>query len=182
MMYVGIDPGSKCSGFAAVEQGRVLAVAAIAACDEEHECACLAADLPAIVGWRGVVPFRFAVEGQEYRHAQAKGSPNDQFKLAHAAGAAFAALSRLPAAEMGMFVVPSKWKGTVPKLPHHRRMLTKLGWKWTEAGTGKNAYCVPTEFIDAPSYDLAKITKTQWPEVLDAIGIALWLEEKHRGR
>lgn len=179
-MYVGIDPGSKCSGFAAVEGGRVLAVAAIAACDEEHECACLAQDLPAIVGWRGLVAFRFAVEGQEYRHAKAKGSPNDQFKLAHAAGAAFAVLSRLPAAEAGQFVVPSKWKGTVPKLPHHRRLLTKLGWSWEERGTGKGAYCAVTSPLVI--HNIGTITKTQWPEVLDAIGIALWLEEKHRGR
>jgi hypothetical protein len=183
VIYIGVDPGSTRSGLAAVRNSKVLAVCVAVGCDEADECACL----PDVVArFRkdllfGVGEFfGFAVEGQEYRHAQSKGSPQPLFKVAHAAGAAFAALARMPMCSHGEFVLPSKWKGTVPKLQHHRRLCHKLGWEWIEKAT-KDPYVV-VRVTNGDVVGAGEIKDREWSEVLDAVGIALWLEEKHRGR
>lgn len=172
MIYLGVDPGSRRTGIAALNHdGAVRFVQ------------CLAADDIRQMIWRVAreirIPsdeFAYAVEDQEYRHERGKGSPATIFPFAQVAGAAAATLAARSRA-IPVLVPPMKWKGSVPKLQHHRRLLTKMGWSWVEQG-GKNPYCVVNGVNNVIGFE--EIKPTQWPEVLDAIGIALWLREKHR--
>lgn len=180
MIFVGVDPGSRCMGIAGVDEGNnVRFVQALRASSREVMiCKILGAMRCTI----GIEDIQFAVEDQEYRQTRGKGSPETLFPLAQVAGAAYARLtSEGTTAGPGRFVTPMEWKGTVPKLQHHRRMLEAMGWPYDEIAK-KNPYCVPNFTIWKPKGEilgLDQIAGTEWPEVLDAIGIARWLRNQH---
>lgn len=172
MIFVGVDPGSKRTGIAAVNQeGGVRYVQCISATSTEQMIENLAHRLRISGG-----DYCFAVEDQEYRHERAKGSPATIFPFAQAAGAAAAILAERSSSPV-VLVKPMVWKGSVPKLQHHRRLCHKLSWEWEERG-GKEPYVVPT-VPDWRVQGADDITATQWPEVLDAIGIALYLRDHY---
>jgi hypothetical protein len=177
MIYVGFDPGTRHSGIAAVKDGVVLSVASVNATNEEQACERVAHKLPHFINRLLHIDKSIfvVIESQEYRKERSEGNPAQLFTVAHVAGAAYGAVACVGVPSM--FVAPMTWKGSVPKLQHHRRTLTRLGWSWTETD-GKLPYCVPAVLPLVGGYET--ISKSSWPDVIDAIGMALWLENKRR--
>jgi len=68
----------------------------------------------------------------------------------------------------GDFVEPTEWKGTVPKLQHHRRICASLGWSWREEGK----ILIPGLPMDVIGRE--QLNKKNAPDIMDAIGLALW--------
>lgn len=99
---------------------------------------------------------------QVYRAATSKGDPNDLITLAIQLGRY---VERLEAKSFRTsLVLPTTWKGQVPKEVHHKRLLRAL----TPAEAGKVAECI------------APISKGKQHNVLDAVALALWARsQKH---
>lgn len=93
---------------------------------------------------------------QVYRQAQQKGDPNDLITLAIQLGRY---VERLEAAgTKTALVLPSAWKGQVPKDVHHRRIVAKLS---------------PAEASRVASR-LERVAESKRHNVLDAVGLAKW--------
>lgn len=182
MRYVGVDPGTKNLGWAIVDEaGQVVQVGVVRATSAEHMVHQLFQYLPTQFDTVAQV----VVESQEYRHGRAKGNPNDLFPLANIAGVAAGLLYDRAARDKGVsgvrFVTPMEWKGSVPKAPHHRRLCDKLRWKYHESST-KDPYIIPDFDEEESPLGDEHLRATDWSEVLDAIGLALWLREQHHRR
>jgi hypothetical protein len=118
--------------------------------------------------------FAVAVEAQEiYQFGTGRtANPKSIMYLATVAGMALAAHSR---AFHLFFPTPQAWKGSVPKIIHQARILSKCGWKYEKVGTLDNGYCYP---VDVP-IGLGDFKKTDWKHLVDAIGLALYAKEQY---
>lgn len=183
MIVIGIDPGLRKTGFASYctikqrvvqvgvfEVSKKLAqrAAAKAMCEELKE---LPFDENELV----------VVESQEAAYAK---NPQSIAMLSWIGGAAMQAATS--AGCRVEFPAPAEWKGQVPKHIHQMRTYGRLGWEAKynnvrEDGRlnngGKNSYAYPTKI----PYDVlgAKdLNRSDWKEVGDAIGLALWGAKK----
>ena len=90
----------------------------------------------------------------DYPGAQRVANPNDLLPLAGLAGAVFATFR----ADQWLWPTPRRWKGTVPKNVHHKRIWDSLS--------------------EAQARELARVTDhlsaKQTADVLDAVGLAFW--------
>lgn len=175
-VWVGFDPGSRRSGVTAVDEAGVpFRTHVFRSTTGVIGMALDVADaLPTFLlqlGEDGYDVVSFGVEGQHYQHKNAKGSPDQLFPVSMAAGVALG----LACEAWDCHIVQVKdWKGSVPKLPNHRRLLKTLGWTWTETDT-VNPYAIP-DFASTCKVDgEEQVRPTEWGEVLDAAGIARWL-------
>ena len=108
----------------------------------------------------------------EYPKAYPKSEvqPNNLIGLAMIAGVMFGRMR----GEEGIFPHPQEWKGTISKSVHQKRILTKLGWRYTQRGK----QLIPNTTI-VRSWD---IRPSEWTHVIDAIGLAMWGAEQIRQR
>jgi hypothetical protein len=95
---------------------------------------------------------------QVYRRALSKGDPNDLITLAVQVGR-YAERLEHGGARVDL-VTPAEWKGQVPKDVHHQRIRKEL--------TGRESDAV----------DLAGAPSRKLHNVLDAVGLGLWLLKK----
>lgn len=122
-----------------------------------------------------------AIEAQEVSYSSREGvPPQDLLYVAGAANQAIAFGVCLWPCPM-LHPTPQQWKGSVPKQIHQARVYKSVGLDYTRAGNLKNpskGYCVPVlayDFIKP-----VKMLKTDWMDVGDAIGLALYAREKYR--
>lgn len=177
-IFIGIDPDLHNTGIAVVDStGRVITV----------ECVSVAASLRAdhaVVAMSGALvnAMRFydqtyaintvAIEGQTISFRQTR-DPNSIIQLAHVTGCAVSAV-RAHCICAILIPTPAKWKGQVPKHIHHERICKKVGWDCEIHGSKAGRYGVPT------NAQMGTTIKTgQWKHALDAVGLALWAQEKH---
>jgi len=99
---------------------------------------------------------QIAIEGQHIRYNER--NPKSILGLQTVVGMAIAAVSSVT--DLVYVPIPSKWKGSVPKEVHHRRILRELG-------------------VDLDDAMFHGIAGGQKQHVVDALGMALWLK---RGR
>ena len=110
-------------------------------------------------------------------YPKTKVQPNDLVGLAVVAGAAAAAWVGEQGPQCLLRLVhPQEWKGTQPKDVHHRRICTKLGWRFTTSG--KNIW-PHMSARDKGQID-CNFATSEWYHVLDAIGMAMWGAKKDR--
>ena len=125
------------------------------------------------------------VEDQKVRES-GKGktkNPQNLIPLAQAAGVAFGTLN---ACTYGVaYVQAHEWKGSMSKPVSHRQICRRLKWDSPIAMSG---YLCPRPVhysevalaIYNPDGSRGKLLKSDWHELMDAIGIALWGAEKVR--
>jgi len=120
-------------------------------------------------GWRWT---RLVVEGQHLDGRDSKVPPSDLINLSLVSGACVA---RFGPGCVVDWPLPSTWKGSAKKVPHHEDLCKKLGWTFTHRGRGKSKMVVPTPSYSVPGVDT--LEEADWLHVLDAIGLALWAHE-----
>lgn len=123
----------------------------------------------------------FAVEAQEiYPSGPNKTkNPGDILHLSQVAGALLGRCFedyRL-GIEFGYFPLPVQWKGSIPKIIHHRRILNKAGIPADYVGEagGKDPYC----YIKAGPWHDAFPNKGDWKHLCDAIGLAQYAAKRY---
>jgi hypothetical protein len=181
MIFIGADPGSRVAALAAVDSvGAPVVVQVLRA---KGKAAMIQQVADTVRTFLGNIHDYYvsplspgyglaAIEDQEYRHGRAKGSPSQLFPVAQVAGALFAEMCEVVPCR---FVTPTDWKGSVPKIVHHRRLLKALGWAWDESGTA-DPYLIPHVPTNLWGAD---VRNPEWPDVLDAIGLARWAREAY---
>lgn len=121
-----------------------------------------------------------AIEGQDITYTAKRGAnPNDILKLAPISGAA-CAYARVFNRTANIYMPkPVEWKGSKPKLIHHKHICKfMLGWEYEE----KAGYVIP----DIPDKDkdsiigLDTINPSDWKHIMDAVGLAYWARESYR--
>lgn len=117
-----------------------------------------------------------AVEGQEVVYSAQHGAgPRPLLFLAHVSGSWLTELSRhssrlyLPA--------PGDWKGSVKKHIKQARIAASVGIE-VKVARPSDPYCYAVDPKSMPGGE--RIKKSEWSEVLDAIGLAQFAREKAR--
>lgn len=178
---IGIDPDLHNLGVGIVEGdtaifGRVLTVSRAlkgkeAAVAMAHR---IATELPDIL--RRYRPDRAIVEAQMYYLGKSPARPQDIIHLALVAGAATQAITSFRVGEPVdldpvRLVYPRDWKGSVPKGIHQGRVCTALGIRFKSKG--------PTVPVKVTDHEIFKdMLAEQHSHVVDALGLALWSNEK----
>ncbi|MEM7311343.1 MAG: hypothetical protein AAF682_32050 [Planctomycetota bacterium] len=162
MITIGIDPDTKATGIAVVEDGKVIRVATAtvpAKWDIDKRTRAMVKRLHEVLTeLKAHVPHldRAVVEGQMV-YPRERTRPNDLIPLAQIAGAAEAYIGLLWNVDV-IAPKPRDWKGQVPKDVHQRRILARVGL---------------TNGLDGvPGAE--SMTRTQRGHVVDAVGLALW--------
>jgi hypothetical protein len=179
MNIIGIDPDLHHTGLALLVDG---APAALRICRVEPKykgpdaviemAARLPEEIQRLCEGAGKAPqdlHRAIIEGQKiYAGIKQHARPSDILMLAHVAGAALGLLKLFT--EQVLLPEPGRWKGTVPKKVHQRRLIIKERWTPRETKTAV--------YPDGQPLGL-KLAATQWSHVLDALGLARWGEQRH---
>lgn len=107
-------------------------------------------------------------------------NPQDIVVLAAAAGVMLnAAVARWPHADAD-FPLPETWKKGVPKHIHQARVLSRLGVSYQKAGGKSDPYCVPLWPEGKRPIGAEGLNKSDWKHVVDAIGLAVYGQERTR--
>jgi Holliday junction resolvasome RuvABC endonuclease subunit len=174
MIVLGIDPDLHHTGLSMVKDGVPQDLACVTV-DRKlvgpEAVMAMARALPAALhSLSKLEPVVAVVENQQiYTGTQGRARPDDILKLGQVAGAALAAIEHVFCVDKVFFPKPQRWKGSVPKLIHQRRILSRLGWETVETKTTVRPKGNPLGF---------HLAATHWSHVLDAIGLALWGEKQ----
>ena len=154
MKVVGIDPGTKALGWAIFRNEKLSECGLI----RSASLHCMSEQL--VKKFAGTSGDLAVIEvPQVYRHSP--GDPNDLINVSVISGAALAACAGFDTVELPR---PKRWKGSVPKDVHNRRVLAKLS---------NRERCVLQE-CGVPKYLLHN--------VIDAIGLGMWGVDAYRRR
>jgi len=118
-------------------------------------------------------PFVLAVESQDssYTGRTNLARVQDLVTLGHVSGGVVAHLR----ATRTYLVKPQRWKGSVPKGIHQKRVLRRLGIEYTMKG-GKSPYPVPVDF---KRYDkTGNVNAGDWKDIVDSVGLAAYGRER----
>lgn len=114
-----------------------------------------------------------AVEGQEIVYTARSGkNPRSLLHLAYVSGGLVAKVS--PGCMHTELVMPQKWKGSIDKLIHQRRICRKMGWEYKEA----DGYVIPDVDLDDVN-TCGKINPGDWKHIMDSVGLALWARDEY---
>jgi len=164
---IGIDPGSKCTGVAVVEDDTLIEVAALRL-DSKHTSETirqLAAPLELL--FERLNPDLVVVEGQHY-HAGGRSPAKDILKLANVAGAIAGIAATASTAKIAI-PPAAEWKGQTPKPMNQARSFAHFGIAYTRGPS----FCWPkgcSKVAQVVGYGSLK--KVDWKEVADALGLA----------
>lgn len=181
MLFLGFDPDLHTSAFATVDENMEvvnLHIFRVPATLKGREAVKAMADTINMNGrWAGGVVFGgYAVEAQEIYPTgpQRTKNPTSILLLGHISGAALCALSGVyGVGEHRYFPTPIQWKGSIPKIIHHRRILTRAGYNDAqifETGSKEDGYC---GLIDSA------FNRGDWKHLTDAIGLAQWAANQY---
>ena len=169
---IGVDPDTKCTGFALVVDGKATAVGVF---DIRHlkvkgrEAAIqMGADLSLFFQDISFTPTLSVIEGQQiYRKSKADGNDLLLVALVSGAAAGSAALN----SQATVIPRPKDWKGQQPKGVNQSRTLDRLGWSYSFDGPKR-----PVRDVVIPEdvNVVGEIPPAHMKEVLDALGLALW--------
>lgn len=180
---LGVDPDCHNTAFAVVRKDRLFSVGCTYVSKKIKGQRCAPHIFKqSVVKFYGTIPSLVCVmEGQTIRKKSGHETKNalSIVQLAMAAGAALGAvMAQRPDAVM-IVVDPVVWKGSVPKQIHQVRLLKKLCWSYETVGNVKTGYARP---IDPTDYDRVcgadSLRKGDWKHVMDAIGLAFWLNDQ----
>ena len=120
------------------------------------------------------------VESQnvEYTGVTNKARKSSMVQLCQVAGCLMGAFSNM--CNSIHLVQPVKWKGSVPKHVHHRRIYKALDVGFTMAG-GEDGYAVPHMFADMCSFSHDKVNPGDFKDISDSVGLALFGYRKDLG-
>lgn len=176
MIVLGIDPDTKNTGVAIVDEHKIHAVGVLSIRDQkltgDEAVRAMCRRLRDLRGvWVGIdiVIDKWVVESQEvYKGLKQKAKPADMIRLAQVAGAAMA---QLPP-ENGLCPTAGVWKHTVTKGASQGRALQHYGipFDFVSAKDG----CRPIPGATLGIYGADTISPAQWKHVGDAIALALW--------
>lgn len=177
MRCLGVDPDTRCTAFAVVEDGKFIGawVARSPAGGIQLQLAALA-DIPLAFQVGSPWFARAAVE-RPHIAGRTHARPDDLLALSLAAGGAGAVLQALGAIHpQGLFLpTPGAWKGQVPKHIQQARTCRRLGWEPEIRATGRGRYCVPHGLAQGV-WGVVDLRTSDWKHVMDAVGLALWAE------
>ncbi len=177
-IFIGVDPDLHNTGIAVVDStGRVITAECVAVPAGLRQAQAVVAMSGALINAMRYYDQTYdintvAIEGQTISFKQTR-DPNSIIQLAHVTGCAVSAV-RAHCICCIVIPPPREWKGQVPKHIHHQRICKKIGWKCEIRGTGARQYGVPTNSPILMSRGVG-----QWKHALDAVGLALWAQEKY---
>ena len=118
-------------------------------------------------------PFVLAVESQDssYTGRTNAARVQDLVTLAHVSGGVVAHLR----ATRTYLVKPQRWKGSVPKHIHQKRILRRLGIEYEMRG-GKSPYPVPVDF--ERFVQSGKVNAGDWKDIVDSVGLAAYARDR----
>jgi len=186
MRFIGADPDLHTLSLAAVDENSVLREVLViknlkglkereAAVELIHQLVHHGHSMPCL---RHPVT-AMAVESQEIAYAAQSGAnPRSVLAIAPISGA-LVFLAQCTDAEMVLLPAPQKWKGSVKKIDHHRRIFKKMGWEYEE----KSGYCCPVagyrkhlEYIECFN---GKLNPGDWKHITDSVGLALYAKSEY---
>lgn len=169
MRCIGIDPGSKSTGYACVEKtatgfhvhalGAITISKGFKGAKAVQEMIAALQDLPELLPVDK--PFLLCAEGQEVYRGRGNADPAGLIMIAQVTGAAAGILR--PFAQDLIIPRPREWKQSVPKPIHQARILSKLGWDYKK----NQGQAYPT---NSP-FDL-KVS--EYFDAVDAAGLAIF--------
>ena len=172
-IVLGIDPDTRHTAMVLASAAEVFQVYVIRASSDTEESStlrmikCLAPAFEALARKADAI----VVEGQQIYTGKSAASTDSILCLAQVAGALVAYANLTFPDKIIWMPKPSQWKGNVPKLVHHARVLSHYGIDY-ETG---NDFCYPSGCSRAariPGY--GKTKKSDWKHLGDALGLALW--------
>ena len=121
-----------------------------------------------------IAPDVLTVEGRDVRYTgrTSKANPQDVCNLSLISGAAIACST----APVVYCPYPRDWKGNVRKDIKQKRILSGLKIQYVSKG-GNSPYPVPMDF---EKYCIGKVLQSDWKDLNDAIGLAVWGLEKYK--
>lgn len=164
-LFVGVDPDTEAPAWAAVRDGKLLAVDFIDVIQNERDLARARAITIAEIGIELFVnritalrqwSDEIVVLCVESQYVNKRTIAEDILTLAHVAGCVSGAASFLKARLV--MPKPAEWKGGLKKETHHPRIIEKVGRAAIEART-------------------ADLTQERRLDALDAVGLAWWIYE-----
>lgn len=175
MRVLGIDPGTRRTGFAVLDGLEVKGVACAATPSSLkgrdavlHMVPNLELCMLKLFFEDPTEPDVIVVENQAVHHGTTKNRsrPQDLILLAQVAGAALAYAVYFWDKARVEFPTAHEWKGGVPKTISQARSYSKVGIKYKKT----SRYTYPT---DPPEWANG-IKKAEWAEIGDAIGLAIY--------
>lgn len=120
-----------------------------------------------------------AVESQEIAYtAQSGANPRSLLTLAPISGA-LVFIAHCADAERVYLPAPQKWKGSVQKIDHHRRIFKRIDWEYEE----KSGYCCPVpgyeKDLDFVKCFNGKLNPGDWKHITDSVGLALYAKAEY---
>lgn len=177
MYFLGLDPDMHSIGGAMVDaDGRLLMPFVIRSEGGKEKAAVVAMLQKAAEFLGGSEVLAMAVENQElYLTGPSRTkNPRSILHLAQVAGGLLGImLSNQPSSQI-YFPKPVEWKGSIDKLPHHRRILAHAGIEphRIKVMGGKDPYCSVSGF--------EHINAGDWKHVTDAIGLAQYAAKQYK--
>lgn len=167
-VVLGVDPGSKATGWCVIKGTSVLAVGIIKIRDTLPAAEILRRLLPpleiVVSKWK---PDLTVVEGQQFKYG-GKAAPEDIIKLANVAGGIAGQIMAFCSTKM-IIPFPSDWKGQTPKEISQSRTYQHFGIM-SSMGT---SYSYPSGCkVACAIAGYAATNRGDWKEIGDAMGLA----------
>jgi hypothetical protein len=122
----------------------------------------------------------YAVEAQNTTYTARKGAnARDLINLAYISGAVSFMFAVANPKAKSYLPYPSDWKGSVPKRIHQKRVLSKMNIPFKNISDRNDCPMPTVKWINKLFITDTKINKTDWTDIIDSIGLAVYARNSY---